>query len=157
LGISDEALKTEGLFSKIIGKPINKELLIKLQDEFRLIGGEMRFDEEGFEYIAFREKTLGTKIEAITLGEDLIILNKDASISAVYEELIHARQFKSGLFNKWAKKYGNEIAENLMEKEAAEELIKNSTKLNLPKEEIQLIKERLDFFNEQLKVLNYEK
>lgn len=144
------------LFSTIKGDPINKNLLKKLQKEFAELGGDMRFDEETFEYIAGREKALGVEIEAITLGDDLIMLGPKATTSAVYEELIHAKQFRSGLYDGWANKYGNIIAENLMEKEAAEELLENAVKWELPKEEVELIKERLEFFNTELKSLGYE-
>ena len=116
----------------------------------------MRFDKETFEYIASREKALGVEIEAITLGDDLIMLGPKATTSAVYEELIHTHQFRTGLYNNWVNKYGNKIAENLMEKEAAEELLKNSIKWKLPKDEIRLIKERLNYFIEELKKLDYE-
>ncbi|MDQ0066686.1 hypothetical protein [Chryseobacterium lathyri] len=144
------------LFSTIKGDPIDRKLLSKLQKEFTELGGEMRFDEESFEYIAGRERTLGVEIEAITLGDDLIMLGPKATTSAVYEELIHAQQFKSGLYDEWANKYGNKVAENLMEKEAAEELLENTKKWNLPEEEIKLIEERLEFFNNELKLLGYE-
>ena len=43
-----------------------------------------------------------------------------------------------------------------MEKEAAEELLKNSIKLKLPKDEIELVKERLNYFINELKELGYE-
>lgn len=144
------------LFSTIKGNPIDKKLLTKLQKEFAELGGDMRFDEEAFEYIAGREKALKVEIEAITLGDDLIMLGPKATTSAVYEELIHAKQFRTGLYDEWANKYGNVIAENLMEKEAAEELLENAIKWELPKEEIELIKERLEFFNTELKELGYE-
>ncbi|WP_336701962.1 hypothetical protein [Chryseobacterium indologenes] len=148
--------KRKELFSTVKGTPIDKKLLSKLQKEFNELGGEMRFDEESFEYIAGREKALGVEIEAITLGDDLIMLGPRATTSAVYEELIHAQQFKSGLYDEWASKYGNKIAENLMEKEAAEELLENAQKWKLLKDEIKLIEERLDFFKNELKSLGYE-
>jgi hypothetical protein len=148
--------RRQELFSTIKGNPVDRKLLSKLQKEFSELGGEMRFDEESFEYIAGRERALGVEIEAITLGDDLIMLGPKATTSAVYEELIHAQQFKSGLYDGWANKYGNKVAENLMEKEAAQELLENSKKWNLPEEEIKLIEERLEFFNNELKSLGYE-
>ncbi|WP_284462826.1 hypothetical protein [Chryseobacterium sp.] len=144
------------LFSTIKGKPINLQLLKKLQKEFEEIGGSLLYDNESFEYIASREKIDGIEIEAITFNEELILLNKNATVSAVYEELIHATQYRTGKYDKWASEYGNEIAKNLMEKEAAEELIERAIEWKLPKEEIDLIKERLEFFNEELRILNYE-
>lgn len=154
--LSPKEKKWKELFSTIKGKPINKKLLSKLQKEFAELGGDMRFDKETFEYIAGREKALGVEIEAITLGDDLIMLGPKATTSAVYEELIHARQFRSGIYDEWVNKYGNKIAENLMEKEAAEELLENSIKWKLPKDEIELVKERLNYFINELKVLGYE-
>lgn len=149
-------IKVKALFSKIKGKPIDIRLLEKLQKEFKELGGDMLFNEESFAYCASREKTLNTEIEAITLNESLILLNKNATTSAVYEELIHARQFRTGRYDKLANKYNNQkVVDNFMEKEAAEELLENASKLKLPNDEIQLIKERLEFFNNTLKELGY--
>lgn len=75
---------------------------------------------------------MSTRCKRALAGEGLILLNKKATKSAVYEELIHAKQFKSGRYNEIANQHGNIVAENLMEKEAAEELIKNAEKLNIP-------------------------
>ena len=144
------------LFSKIIGKPISKKLLKELQDDFKKLGGDLVYDENSFEYIASREKIYNEKIEALTFNEELIYLNKNATTSAVYEELIHAEQFRSGKYNDWVNKYNNIIAENLMEKEAAEKLLENSIKWKLPKEEIKLVEERLEYFKNELKRLDYD-
>lgn len=148
--------KRNELFSNIKGKPINSKLLKKLQKEFELLGGEMRYNEESWDYVKARSKSLGVEVEAITIGDDLIMLGKDVTTSAVYEELIHTRQFKSGLFNQTMTKYGYEITDNLMEKLAAEELLARADEWKLPKEEIELIKQRLEFFIEELKILGYE-
>ncbi len=145
------------LFSTIKGKPINPKLLKQLQKEFKQLGGSLIYDESSFDYIANREKLEGIVIEAVTFNEELILLNRNATTSAVYEELIHAKQYRSGKYDAWVNKYSsNEIAKNLMEKEAAEELLENATLWKLPKEEIKLIKERLEFFNNELKILGYE-
>lgn len=144
------------LFSTITGKPIDLKLLKKLQKEFEELGGALLHNDESFEYIASREKAEGVAIEAITFNEELILLNKSATTSAVYEELIHATQYRTGKYDKWVEEFGNEIAKNLMEKEAAEELIENAVQWKLPDEEVKLVKERLEFFNEELKILGYE-
>ncbi|MCJ8152628.1 hypothetical protein MKJ01_02485 [Chryseobacterium sp. SSA4.19] len=144
------------LFSTIKGKPINLNLLKKLQKEFENLGGSLLYNDESFEYIASREKAEGVAIEAITFNEELILLNKNATTSAVYEELIHASQYRSGKYDIWVENHGNEIAKNLMEKEAAEELIERAIEWKLPNDEIKLIRERLEFFNEELKILRYE-
>ncbi len=144
------------LFSTITGKPINLNLLKKLQKEFKELGGALLHNDESFEYIASREKAEGVAIEAITFNEELILLNKSATTSAVYEELIHATQYRTGKYDNWVEKYGNEIAKNLMEKEAAEELIERAVEWKLPNEEVKLVKERLEFFNEELRILGYE-
>lgn len=148
--------KRTELFSKIKGKPISKKLLKELQDDFKKTGGDLVYDENSFEYIASREKIYNEEIEALTFNEELIYLNKNVTTSAVYEELIHAEQFRSGKYNTWVNKYNNIIAENLMEKEAAEELLENSIKWKLPKEEIKLIEERLEYFKNELKRLDYD-
>lgn len=145
------------LFSTIKGKPINPKLLEKLQKEFDELGGSLIYDNESFDYIASREKLEGVEIEAITFNEELILLNRNATTSAVYEELIHAKQYRTGKYDDWVNKYrSNDIAKNLMEKEAAEELLENADLWKLPKEEIELIRERLVFFKEELKILGYE-
>ncbi|WP_284653525.1 hypothetical protein [Flavobacterium terrisoli] len=158
--VSEQAVKEAEedlveLFSKIIGKPIDLKLLKQLQEEFKKMGGDLIYDNDSFEYIASREKLHNETIEAITFNEELIFLNKNATTSAVYEELIHANQFRSGKYKRWVIKYNNVIAKYLMEKEAAEELLKNSKKWKLPDDEIDLIKTRLETFNNELKKLGY--
>ena len=153
----DEYLDEVELYTNITGKPIDLNLLKKLQAEFKSIGGELIYDQESFNYIKAREKALKTKIEAISIGEDLIMLGEDVSKSGVYEELIHARQNRTGRLSNAIREYGFETAINLMELEAAEELIKLSKQLKIDKNEVFQIKLRVKQFKQILKKLKYER
>lgn len=155
--VERELEKLKGLKSIIRGKPIAPELLKQLQNEFKKVGGLLKYDEESFAYINLRQEKEGVLIEAITFSEDLILLGKDVSKSGVYEELIHAEQFRVGKFNEWSNQFGNEVAINLMEKEAAETLLRNREKWKIPKDELELISERLEQFENRLKELGYGK
>ena len=68
----------------------------------------------------------GERVFGATINEKLIYLETNPSISTVYEELIHSSQFRTGRYNELVEKYGNKIAVDFMEKEAAEKLIKNA-------------------------------
>jgi hypothetical protein len=153
----DEYLEEIELQTNITGKSIDQKLLKKLQKEFAEVGGEMRYDEESFAYIEARERASNTKIEAISIGEDLIMLGRDVSKSGVYEELIHARQNRTGRLSEAINEHGFETAINLMELEAAEELVRLSQKLKIDENEVNQIIQRINDFKKILKDLGYEK
>jgi hypothetical protein len=146
-----EGVEGKILLSTIGGEPMDSQLLKKIIASFERQGKTIDIGEDAQKYIAIREEAEGTKIEGITFNENIIILDPKASTSAVYEELIHATQYRVGKYSQWVEEYGNDIALDLMEKDAAEQLIKNAITWKIPENEIELIKERLDIFTNKLK------
>ena len=55
------------------------------------------------------------------------------------------------IWRKMVDQYGNKVAEYLMEKDAAEKLLKNANVWKIPKDEVDMIKSRLQIFINELK------
>jgi len=91
---------------------MDKEKFLKIKSAFEKRGGVIQCDEPTDRYLDYK------KAEGLTYNEDLILLKTNASASAVFEELIHATQYK--------RKRNDGTYENrlLMEIEAQEKLIK---------------------------------
>lgn len=148
LGDAADRANRRYLASTIGGKPIDPNLLKKLIKSFERQGGVILIGGDVQKMLDAR------KIEGLTYNEKLILLDEKASTSTVYEEFIHSAQYRTGRFNKWAEEYGNEAATYLIEKEAAEKLISNAEVWKIPPDEVTLIEERLQLFNDALKKLN---
>jgi hypothetical protein len=134
------------LMSTIGGEPMDKALLDKITRSFRRQGKIIEIGtEEANSYLNW------AKAEGVCFDENIIYLRSNPSTSAVYEEVIHSAQYRTGKYNKWVEKYDNVIAKNLMEREAAEKLLKNAKAWKIPANEIEIIKERLEIFNSELK------
>lgn len=150
-----EANAIKLLFSAFKGKRINLGLLKKLTEEFKKLGGDMIYDADSWRFIEAQSKSMNTYIEASTFGEELIMLGKDVSTSGVYEELIHARQFRTGRFEELNSKYGNYIGREICEKEAAEELITKQKEYGIPLDEHNHNIERLEIIKSNLTKFGY--
>lgn len=77
----------------VLGKsirPMSKKRLQKIVKAFRRRGGVIQMDAETDAYL----KMQGAYAEAIS--EDIILLGRNPSRAAVFEELIHTAQFRSG-------------------------------------------------------------
>jgi hypothetical protein len=107
--------------------------------------------EDAIEYLKYKTHIEGTQVFGVTLNENLIYLEAHPATSTVYEELIHSAQFRTGKYNEWVERYGNRIAVDMMEKEAAEKLIANASAWKIPAEEVEMIKKRLKIFSKNLK------
>jgi hypothetical protein len=140
--------KKNGMRTTIGGTPMNKGLLNKIKESWKRLGKEIRQgDTETQTWLDYR------KAEGLTFDDKLILLDKNASTSAVYEELIHATQHRTGKYGKIVEEYGNTIGETMLEIEAAEKLLKNSRAWKIPADEIKQIEERLSIFKNNLKEL----
>jgi len=100
--------------------PIDSKLFNKLKEEFERKGGLIQQNEETDEHLDRRNA------EGAALNGYTILLKRLPSISAVYEELIHAEQFRENKNN------GSVEQRLLCEIEAQEILIKNKEKWNIP-------------------------
>jgi hypothetical protein len=146
-----------GLASEVVGTPMDEALLKRIIQYNKRYGLKIEIEtEQAIEYLRFTSYVRRTKVYGVTLNEKAIYLGQNPSVATVYEELIHARQFKNGRYNELVDLYGNTITDLIMEKEAAETLIKNSKKIKIPNDEVSQIKERLEYFVTELKNKDYE-
>lgn len=104
--------------------PMPKKKLYALLREFKEIGGSVVMNEESEQHLDY----LGA--EASTLNGYLIMLRRNPTRAAVYEELIHARQFREKLCD------GTSESILLNEIAAKKELLERAAEFELTKEEI---------------------
>jgi hypothetical protein len=82
-------------------------------------------------------------------------LTSDAGPSALFEELIHYGQFKSGDYNAWASQYGTSGATSIAEYEAAYKLVKNASQYGISAAENAENLQRLQQFASEIEKLGY--
>ena len=96
-------------------EPMPKKQLRRIVKAFRRQGGIIQMDNITDTYLATK------KAEAITLNEKTILLRQNPGRASVFEELIHATQFRQGLNDGSAiSRIQNEIA--------AQEMLLNNSK-----------------------------
>jgi hypothetical protein len=140
------------LMSELSGPPIDPVLLNKIIKSFKRQGGKILCGtDEAIDFLNFRSKLEGTKVYGMTYNEKLIYLEANPSAGTVYEELIHSAQFRTGKYNTWVEKYGNATTTDIMEKEAAEKLLKNAQRWKISDEEVLQIQDRLEYYTNNLK------
>jgi hypothetical protein len=100
-------------------EPMPKRQLQDIIKEFKSKGGVIKIDDESEKFLKSQNS------EAVTLNENTILLTKNPGRSAVYEELIHARQFREG------KNDGSYESRLICEIEAQKELIKRKDELQI--------------------------
>ena len=107
-------------------EPMPEEEFNQLKAEFESRGGEIQMDENAIKYLDLRGA------EGLTFSEDLIFLRPDPppSRATVYEELIHAWQFRRGKMD------GTQISLLKAEIVAKKLLIRYSARLGLTDAEI---------------------
>lgn len=93
-------------------EPMPKKQLQRIIKDFRAKGGIIKIDEESETFLKIQNS------EGSTLNKDTILLTRNPGRSAVYEELIHADQYRKG------KNDGSYEKRLLCEIEAQEILIK---------------------------------
>ena len=79
-----------------VNKPMPKKQLQRISKAFKRRGGIIQMNAETDAYLDVK------KAEAITYDAKTILLRQHPSRSAVFEELIHATQFRHGK-NDWSK------------------------------------------------------
>ena len=117
---------------------MDKEKFAKIKSAFEKRGGIIQCDEDTDKYLDFK------KAEGLTYNENLILLKTNASASAVYEELIHAVQYRQGRNDGT---YENRL---LMEIEAQEKLIKYQKAYGISDVENEQTKKALADYYEEL-------
>lgn len=112
-------------------EPMPLEQFLKIQKRFERNGGVFRADSESNNYVVARGK------EAITFNENTVLFRYNPSRAAVFEELIHTYQYKTGKLD------GSDLSRCLCEIEAKEKLLKYSKAYGLTKKEIEITEQLL--------------
>lgn len=125
------------LASTISGRPVDEALLARIKAAFERQGGQIVQNADVDRYLRMRGA------EAVTDNAKQFLLTSRPSTSAVFEELIHTAQHRTGKFNALVEQLGHKEAERLLEIEAGEKLVRNAKAWGIPEEETRQTAERL--------------
>lgn len=135
------------------GQPMDAAQRDRIIDNLRRKGVDVRMDAESESYLDWREKGMGTKIDACTFGDDLVLLRQSPTASELLEESIHIHQNRT---RKYADMPTNE-ADARKEIEAAEILLKNASKYGITEVETKQTEMRLKSERKRLKKILEER
>lgn len=121
-------------------EPMPKKQLRKIVKGFAKQGGKIQMDAYTDEYLKSK------KAEAITYNMNTILLHTNSGRAAVFEELIHATQYRQG------KNDGSYVSRVLCEIEAQKKLLKYQNEYKLTKQEVKQTKLALDSYEKELKL-----
>lgn len=121
-------------------EPMPKKQLRKIVKGFAKQGGKIQMDAYTDEYLKSK------KAEAITYNMNTILLHTNPGRAAVFEELIHATQYRQG------KNDGSYVSRVLCEIEAQKKLLKYQNEYKLTKQEVKQTKLALDSYEKELKL-----
>lgn len=121
-------------------EPMPKKQLRKIVKGFARQGGKIQMDAYTDEYLKSK------KAEAITYNMNTILLHTNPGRAAVFEELIHATQYRQG------KNDGSYVSRVLCEIEAQKKLLKYQNEYKLTKQEVKQTKLALDSYEKELKL-----
>ena len=127
--------------------PMNRQQRDKIIRGIEAKGTQVWMDDEAEAYLDSRSEEVGTYIEGSNFGEELIILRKNASASAVFEELIHWGQNRHGEID------GTPESICRAEIAAAEKLLKNQAAYGITEVEAEYTRKRLKAERERLQNL----
>lgn len=122
-------------------EPMPKKQLQRIIKGFKRNGGVIQMDNATDVYLAYK------KAEAITYNSNTILLRQKPGRAAVFEELIHATQYRDG------KNDGTEISRLRCEIAAQEKLLKYQNTYKLTKAEIIQTESALKRYKRDLKKL----
>lgn len=122
-------------------EPMPKKQLNKIIKNFRKNGGSIQMDEATDAYL--RKKNA----EAITYDAKTILLKKNPGRAAVFEELIHATQYRNG------ENDGSYLSRLKCEISAQKKLLKNKVAYKLTPAEIKQTEKALESYERELKEL----
>ena len=121
-------------------EPMPKKQLRKIVKGFARQGGKIQMDAYTDEYLKSK------KAEAITYNMNTILLHTNSGRAAVFEELIHATQYRQG------KNDGSYVSRVLCEIEAQKKLLKYQNEYKLTKQEVKQTKLALDSYEKELRL-----
>lgn len=122
-------------------EPMPKKQLQKIVKGFKKKGGVIQMNDSTDGYLKMK------KAEAITYNSNTILLVQKPGRAAVFEELIHATQYREGKNN------GSEKERLLCEIEAQEKLLKHQKAYKLTSEEVKQTRRALDRYKKELERL----
>lgn len=150
LAINSTRFKTAVLYSKrpTSFDPIDPTQLLKIKEAFAQQGKIIDNSEDALRYL----ETRGA--EGVTFNAETILIRPDASASTVFEELIHATQYRTGKFDQWVMEFGsNGAAVARAEYEAASRLVKNQKAYNISDAEHDINLSRVSHYKSELQKL----
>ena len=122
-------------------EPMPKKQLRRIVKAFKRQGGIIQMDDATDAYLKLRNA------EGIALNENTILLRQKPGRASVFEELIHATQFRQGLND------GSQISRIQNEIAAQEMLLRNSKAYNLTSAEIKQTQSALASYLAELSAL----
>lgn len=140
MNVENEAMYRKTKADKI--EPMPKKLLHKIEKSFKSKGGVFLHDDVTDSYL--RRK----KAEAVTYDAHTILLRKNPGRASVFEELIHATQYRNGENN------GSYPSRLKCEIEAQRKLLRYSKSYGLTKEEIDQTQKALRVYEKELQAYN---
>lgn len=119
-------------------EPMPKKQLLRIEKCFKRRGGTIRRGDDIDDYLVSK------KAEAITYNQDTILLKKSPGRASVFEELIHATQYKNGDND------GSYLSRLKCEISAQEKLLKNAKAYKLTESEIKQTKIALEEYKKEM-------
>ena len=119
-------------------EPMPKKQFQKVVKSFKAKGGLIQFDDATDAYLA------GKNAEAITYDAKTILLKQNPGRASVFEELIHATQYRTGQND------GSYLKRLECEIEAQEKLLKYSKAYKLTDKEVRQTKHALTAYKKEL-------
>ena len=123
-------------------EPMPKKQLHKIEKAFKVQGGLIQYNEETDAYLKSKNA------EAITYNEKTILLKQNPGRASVFEELIHATQYRNG------ENDGSYVSRLNCEIEAQKKLLRNSKAYKLTEAEVKQTKIALQKYESELKAYN---
>lgn len=141
ISTENSIIKDKKMYRKNTGnqiEPMPKKQLQKIVKSFRKNGGSIQMSEATDTYLDSK------RAEAITYNEKTILLKRKPGRAAVFEELIHATQYRKG------KNDGSYEARLLCEIEAQEKLLQNQKAFGLTSQEVRQTQKALVAYQKEL-------
>lgn len=123
-------------------EPMPKKQLHKIEKAFKARGGLIQYGEETDAYLKSKNA------EAITYNDKTILLKQNPGRASVFEELIHATQYRNG------ENDGSYVSRLNCEIEAQKKLLRNSKAYKLTEAEVEQTKIALQQYESELKAYN---
>ena len=123
---------------------MDTETLGKIVEAFKKLGGVIQMDADTDKYLDAKGA------DGITYNSDTVLLKRNPTRAAVFEELIHTAQYREGMND------GSRAAAYRCEVAAQQKLLRNSKAYGLTDADVELTKKNLDMWKGLLDKLTAE-